>query len=154
MTTKVYENPSSRMAIFRFQGTSPAAASVAAIDDPLERLESYEEFVAYADLVGATGGTLDVRIQQDLEPSSGVWRDWLAFSQLAAGAAAISQAAAATDRNLPAVTVGGSTPALTSANGNIGRPASRIRVVATAGSGTSAGAAVTVWLICRRKAAG
>lgn len=159
MTIKVYENPSSRVAIFKFTGTSPAAAGVGAIDDPVDRLDSYDEFVVYADLVGATGGTLDIRLQQDLEPGGptpgNVWRDWLAITQLAAGAAAIKRAAAATDRNLPTVTVGdGTTPALAATDGNIGRIASRVRVVATAGASTSAGAAVTVWLICRRKAAG
>jgi hypothetical protein len=151
MTIKVYESPNSRMAIFKFTGTSPAEAGVAAIDEPVERLESYDEFTVYADLVGATGGTLDIRLQQDMEPATGVWRDWLSFAQLAAGAAAIKKAAATTDRNLPAVTVGdGTTPALAATDGNIGRIGSRVRVIATAGASTSVGAAVTIWLICRR----
>ena len=42
-----------------------------------------------ADLIGATGGTLDIYLQRLIKP--GAWTDWLHFAQLAAGAGAIKQ---------------------------------------------------------------
>lgn len=151
MSTCVFQSGNSRISIIRLAGTTPATASTAVIDEVVERIESWENMTVYADLVGATGGTLDVRLQTEVHPGAGIWRDWLAFAQLASGAAAVKYGASASDRGIAPVAVGDqTTPLLASTAGPIGMPGTNLRLVATAGAGTSAGAAIVVWLIGRR----
>jgi hypothetical protein len=100
-----------------------------------------------AQLVGATGGTLDVWLQRKVGPN--LWVDWVHFPQLAAGASAIrysfavKNAATATGALTAVTTVGtDAAPAVGAGVGLItnGHPGDFVRVVYVAGASTSAGA--------------
>lgn len=141
------------MDVLSITGTSPAEAATAVIGAPLSGLGKYRAFRVDAQLVGATGGTLDVYVQRKIAPN--LWADWCHFAQLASGAAAVrySASAAVVDSTaITTVTSGGtdSTPSLSLAAGNFvaGHPGDTVRVVAVAGAGTSAGAAIAVRLTC------
>jgi hypothetical protein len=104
-----------------------------------------------AQLVGATGGTLDVWLQRKVGPN--LWVDWVHFAQLAAGASALHYSfvvknTATAAGALTAVTTTGTdaSPAVGSGTGLItnGHPGDAVRVVFVAGAGTSAGAAQKV----------
>ncbi len=105
------------------------------------------ELVVLAQLIGATGGTLDVTVQESWD--SGVtWVDVCHFTQLAGAASAINFRVAPTaDKTIQTVkigTVASAVPVL--AAGDVaGLPwGPLVRLAATAGSGTSAGASITV----------
>ena len=105
-----------------------------------------------ADLVGATGGTLDVFIQTS--PDGGPnWYDAIHFPQLAAGAAAIKfRAPISLFTNLVAPGIVGKNllPALaanTVVNGAFG---DRCRLVMVASGGTTLGAAVRITVQSQR----
>ena len=86
------------LAQFQFNEVSPAAAGSAASSMPVlggvgdvagvaYRLNDFDNVEIEAELVGATGGTLDVYIQSS---SDGIkWYDCVHFAQLAAAASAI-----------------------------------------------------------------
>lgn len=147
--------------LFTITGTSPAAAGVAVVGSAVKGLQNYDWFTIDAALVGATGGTLDVRLQRkvalDSEVSGGVWADWLAFPQLTAGASAIKKHAQ-TGANTTITTVAHGTdastgtPALTADTFLGGHPGLELRCVATAGASTSAGAAITIYITGWRSA--
>lgn len=105
-----------------------------------------------ADLVGATGGTLDVYIQTS--PDGGPsWYDAVHFPQLAAGAAAVKYRAPVslfTNSVTPIVVGKNLTPSIavnTVLNGAFG---DRCRLVMVAGAGTSQGAAVRITVQAQR----
>lgn len=137
------------MSTYRLLGTisdiSPASASTAA-GDTVSGLNAFNEIHVEADLVGATGGTLDVYLQRKV--GTNAWRDWIHFPQLASGAAAVKYAARS--QNATGITVvGGGTdasPGVALAANTIigGHPGTDVRAVYVAGASTSAGAAVTV----------
>lgn len=126
--------------------TSPSSASTAVSASSVTGLEKFDWIAIEADLAGATGGTLDVYLQRKL--GDNLWRDWLHFTQLASGAAAVkysAQSSSSTD----IVTVGGGTTAAPgvalAANTFVGgHPGTEIRAVYVAGASTSAGAAQTI----------
>lgn len=125
--------------------TSPATASTAA-GDIISGLQHYHAITIDASLVGATGGTLDVYLQRKVESD---WVDWVHFTQLAAGAAAVRYVM--DTENTPdtgaAVTVGANTTPLLAAGEMAGsRPGDTIRALYVAGASTSAGAAVSIKL--------
>jgi hypothetical protein len=137
---------------FDLSGTSPAAAGTSP-GVAVSGLARYLGLRVEAKVVGATGGTLDVYLQRKLGPD--LWADWVHFPQLAAGASAllysftihnVSSAAGA----LTATTSGGtdSTPTSTGGTGIIvnTHPGEYVRVVYVAGSGTSAGAPIKVYI--------
>jgi hypothetical protein len=105
-----------------------------------------------AELVGITGGTLDVTIQDS--PDGVVWYDYVHFAQLAAGAAAIKTSYTPALPNA-IVTIGKSVdpatpvPVLAAASFRGGHPFRYLRSVAIAGAGASAGAAQTITVIGR-----
>lgn len=126
--------------------TSPASASTAVAVATVPGLEKFDWFAIEADLAGATGGTLDVYVQRRL--ANNLWRDWIHFPQLAAGAAAVKYSVQSGSTTTITV-VGGGTDAspgvalaVNTALG--GHPGSELRVVFVAGASTSAGAAQTV----------
>jgi hypothetical protein len=127
--------------------TSPAAAGNSAVEFAAG-LHDYDAISIDANLVGATGGTLDVYVQRSSDNGT-TWRDYIHFPQLAAGAAAVKYTVAPSLGAGSIVVVGaGTTPALavnTCTNGPWGRS---LRVLMVAGSGTSAGAAVAMTLNC------
>jgi len=128
--------------------TSPAAASTAASTAEASGLDAYDSFMIDADLVGATGGTLDVILQRF---SGTLWREWYRFPQLAAAAAAIhyTYVPALND----SVTVHGVTitPALAVSTAVGGHPGDKLRFLFIAGASTSAGGVQTVTIQCRRR---
>lgn len=125
--------------------TSPASASTA-VGNSVTDLDEYQEIHIEADLVGATGGTLDVYLQKKL--ATNVWRDWIHFAQLSAGAAAVKHSVPP-GYTKDIYTVGGgsdASPGVALAADEFvgGHPGSTIRAVYVAGGSTSAGAAVTI----------
>lgn len=123
--------------------TSPGSASTAA-GDQIAGLENYDWFTIDASLVGATGGTLDVYLQRMV---NGTWVDWVHFPQLADGAAAVRYVidSSASPSVAGATVVGsGTTPALAANKMACVHPGSHVRALYVAGSGTSAGAVVTI----------
>jgi hypothetical protein len=151
------------VANYVFSETSPAAAGAAAssqvvtggVDTGIPNgvcglIGDYEGAEVIAELQGATGGTLQVWVQ--LSPDEGAnWYDVVAFPQITAGAAiAYYQAPLSTATNTTApVAVGKNlSPSLASGSstGQVvnGAFTDRMRLVMKAGTGTSAGAQVTV----------
>jgi hypothetical protein len=132
----------------RIQGiisdTSPSSASTAA-GDIVSGLANFDALTIIANLVGATGGTLDVYLQTSWDGGT-TWYDWAHFPQLAAGAAAINYTISAPSSGDPSPIVVGknTTPALAanSVVGSVWGP--QLRALYVAGSSTSAGAAVTI----------
>lgn len=137
--------------VFRIEDTSPAAAGTA-VGSKVAGLEKFDWFMVDAQLVGATGGTLDVYLQRKI--ADDLWADWLHFPQLAAGGAAVRYSAqSGTDKDI--VVVGGGTdaspgPALAANTFVGGCPGTAVRAVYVAGASTSAGAAVNIQITGRR----
>jgi len=159
---------------FVFNETSPAAPGTVASSGPVQNAASYlppgvagpfddvDSVDVFAELVGATGGNLIVYVQ--VSPDEGInYYDAIAFPTLNAGAgAAIYRAtlsyaqqsqttaiATLVGKNLnPALTTGG-------ANGIVvpGEGFNRVRLVFTAGSGTTKGATVRV-VLCGKRSSG
>lgn len=109
----------------------------------------------YADLAGATGGTLDVYLQCKIDQAGTVkWVDWIHFAQLASGASAIRHVKSTKDGPATAtpVTIGIGTTAspgvaLAAANFTGALQTDTIRVVMVSGASTSAGAAIKITLV-------
>lgn len=141
---------------FTISATSPAAASTV-VGTPAYGLADYEFFRIDAALVGATGGTLDVYLQRKIDTD--VWADWLHYTQLAAGGAAVKWTALAGNPSLSTVLTSSfgigsdSTPAVGLAANTFlgGHPGQAIRPVYVAGASTSAGAAVLIYLTCWKR---
>jgi hypothetical protein len=141
---------------FTISETSPAAASTAA-GTPISGLSDFEFFRIDAALVGATGGTLDVYLQRKIDTN--VWADWLHFTQIASGGAAIKWTALAGNPTLSTSltsTFGIGTDAAPgvalAANTFLGgHPGQAIRPVYVAGASTSVGAAVLIYVTCWRR---
>lgn len=130
----------------KIAGTSPAAASTAALGQVAD-LDDVDSVQIYADLVGATGGTLDVYLQTS--PDGGTtWFDWLHFPQLGAGASAVRYGVAPAQSNTITVIGKGTTPALAANTCVGGRAGNIVRALCVAGASTSAGAALTIWFVC------
>lgn len=135
----------SRMRLFTLSATSPAIASTV-VGPEQAGLSQFDYFMVDADLVGATGGALDVYLQREV--AAGVWRDWLHFPQLAAAAGAVSYTVPVSGE--PDVFVVGTgaastaSPALAADAFVGGHPGDKLRLVFVAGASTSAGAAITV----------
>lgn len=121
--------------------TSPASASTAATTATVEGLSAYEWFVFVATLTGATDGALDVYVQGLFGDT---WYDWGHFAQISAGAAAATYQVQPQPNN-GAVAIGsGTSPALAADTFLGGYPGDKVRLVFTAGAGTSAGASQTL----------
>lgn len=133
--------------VFTISDTSPAAASTA-VGSSVTGLSLYPYLRIDADLVGATGGTLDIYLQRLIKP--GFWSDWLHFAQLAAGAAAIRYSAVACHALSTTITTNNrgtdAAPGVSLAAATFvgGHPGDVVRAVYVAGASTSAGAVVTV----------
>lgn len=154
------------LAHYTFSETSPAAAGTAASSNAISAvaasypagvaapLDDYDALDITAVLKGATGGTLDVYIQTSLD--GGVtWTDSVHFPQLAAGASQVIYRTSITHLAQPTsaapVVVGqGLNPALAVNVSVQGGWGDRARLVMVAGSGTSAGAVVSVTVAAQR----
>ena len=151
---------------FQFNETSPAtpstgtASSVQVIGAPTTapagvltgvQLDGFGGLAIAADLVGATGGTLDVYIQTS--PNGGTtWFDYAHFTQLTNGNAAVRYAFAVSPSGLltPSVVGINLTPALAAGVCIGGAWGDRMRLVFVAGTGTTAGAPVKVYVSGQR----
>jgi hypothetical protein len=149
---------------FVFSETSPSAAGTAASSQPVQNagnflapgvagpLQNFDAADIFAELTGATGGTLDVYLQRS--PDDGVtWYDAVHFTQLASGGSAVIYSTALSNAQQTAapVAVGKNLSPALGAGVTVNGPTSdRLRLVMVAGSGTSAGAAVTVRVMAQR----
>ena len=147
-----------------FIETSPAAAGTAVSSQPVQNVTSpYANGVAspindsdaldmFVELVGATGGTLDVYVQ--VSPDGGPnWTEIAHFPQLAAAAAAVKYQAPVslfTNITTPVVVGKNLVPALAVNTVINGAYSDRMRLLFVAGAGTSAGAAVRVTVTPQR----
>lgn len=141
--------------------TSPAApGTVAQAAVPFAHFAE-DDFVIEAHLAGATGGTLDVYIQETWDVdyngavlSSAVWSDVAHFTQLAAAApAVVYRVGAAHDSTIQAVGTGSTaSPGVALAAGKFcGAPwGPMIRIVCVAGASTTAGASISIKFRQRR----
>ena len=143
---------------FVFSETSPAAAGTAASSQKVQGggtsypagvaapIDEYESHDIVAELVGATGGTLDVYVQTSHD--GGVnWYDKIHFAQLADGAAAVIYRTSTSNAQNGATpqAVGKNLSPQLGNNVTLNGPASdRMRLLMVAGAGTSAGAKVIV----------
>ena len=147
---------------YTFVETSPAAAGTvissqmvtssglsAGIAGPIADADALQ---IAADLVGATGGTLDVFVQ--ISPDGGnSWYDTVHFPQLAAGALAVKYLAPVslfTNITVPVVVGKNLAPALAANTVVNGAFSDRVRLVMVAGGGTTLGAAVRVTVTAQR----
>ena len=133
--------------VFPITGTTPSSATTAIVGSNVGGLTAFDWFTIDADLVGATGGTLDVYLQRKVDTN--VWADWVHFPQLAAGASAVRYTIpSGADKTIVPVGVGTDalpgTPALATNTFVGGHPGEALRCVAVAGASTSAGAAITI----------
>lgn len=130
------------------QATSPASALTAASTAVVDGLSIFDTLMLDADLVGATGGTLDILLQRY---AGGLWRDWYRFAQLAAAAAAIHYTYVPALNDVE-TTVGITTTPVIAAGVKVGgHPGDKLRFLFIAGASTSAGGVQTVTLSCFRK---
>lgn len=151
------------LAILTFNETSPNAPATVASSQPVQgsagppgiataQLDDYQAILIEAVLQGATGGTLDVYIQNS--PDQGVtWYDYAHFAQLAGGAGVTRAVASCATgaQNLSLTTVGVNlTPALAVNTVLGGAWGDRFRLVMVAGGGTTAGAPVQVRIVGQR----
>ena len=154
------------LATYKWVETSPSSAATAASSQPVQNAASWApagvaggmvedadavEFIA--ELVGATGGTLDVYVQSGNahKDASGntAWFDLVHFPQLANGASAVKYRVQVSMVGQPAsaapVVIGsGNAPALAANVAVQSVCFDRLRLLMVAGSGTTTGAAVTV----------
>jgi hypothetical protein len=135
--------------LFTVSDTTPAAASTA-IGATQASLGNWDFLRVDAMLVGATGGTLDVYLQRCVGPDA--WADWVHFTQLASGAAAVRYSLMASLANSTTITTANAgtdtVPAVGLGAGTFigGHPGDTIRAVYVAGAGTSAGAAIKFYI--------
>lgn len=141
--------------VFTISETSPAAASTAVGTTVVRGLAKFPFIRLDAALVGATGGALDVYVQREILPN--VWADWIHYTQLAAGGAAVKWTAIVgpgVSTALTGVFGIGTTAApgvaLAANTFTGGHPGDAIRMVYVAGASTSAGAAVLVYVTAFR----
>jgi len=144
---------------FVFSEISPAAAGTAAssshvgggISDSAVgvaySLADYDSIEIEAELVGATGGTLDVYVQSN-DTESGTWYDAIHFAQLNSGATAVIYRTAisryASAAVAPTVIGKNLSPTLVPATAIQNGFGDRLRLVMVAGTSTSAGAPVSI----------
>jgi hypothetical protein len=155
------------IATFVFNETSPSSPRTAASSQPVAGADAYlglppgvagligdyKGAQLVADLVGATGGTLDVYVQNS--PDGGLnWYDVVHFPQIAAGAALASYSApisTATATSVPTQVGKNLSPALAANKVVNGALTDRLRLVMVAGLGTTAGAQVVVRVCPQRR---
>ena len=117
-----------------------------------QQLDDYQALSFEAVLMGATGGTLDVYVQNSPDMGS-TWYDYIHFAQLASGAATVRYVASVASgaQNLSLQTIGFNlSPALAAATAIGGAWGDRFRLVMVSGAGTSAGAAVQMRIVGQR----
>lgn len=151
------------LTILVFNETSPSAPGTIASSQVVsgtagpsgvatQQLDDYQALSFEVVLMGATGGTLDVYVQNSPDMGSS-WYDYIHFAQLAAGAGTFRYVASCASgaQNLALQTVGFNlTPALAAGTAVGGAWGDRFRLVMVAGAGTSAGAPVQMRILGQR----
>jgi len=145
--------------------TSPSAAGAAASSQAVQGAASYlpagvagpvDDYAALAivaELVGATGGTLDVYIQQNPSGDGVTWFDLVHFAQLSAGHGAVtyeSSVSLYSQATSPVVVGKNAAPALGAGTSLNGAFSDRLRLLMVAGASTTAGAPVKVTVCGQR----
>lgn len=132
-----------------FSDTSPAAAGVAASARTATGCDQYQWLRFTCIVIGGTGGTTDITVQTKL--SDDLWADWARTAAVAA--TVTTKYTIAPEASTVISTIGTTNDALTAytvvlAAGTCvgGHPGHTLRLVYTAGVGTSAGAAQVVYL--------
>lgn len=137
--------------LYTLTGTSPASA-ITTIVATVAGLEKYDEIQIDAILLGATGGTLDVYLQRQIDPTiANAWVSFVHFTQLAAAATQkvysfsmkLGTAIIATDLTSDTAT---GTLALAAGAYVGGCWGDKVRLVAVGGTSTTAGAVQTVYI--------
>jgi hypothetical protein len=132
-----------------FSDTSPAAAGYAASASTATGVDQYKWVRAICIVTGGTGGTTDITIQSEV--CSDVWEDWARTPAVAATTTA--KYAITPTGLLGVIPIGTSAEAIAAAvvlavNTCVGgHPGHTLRLIYTAGAGTSAGAAQTTYLM-------
>ena len=141
-----------RTQTFLLTGTSKTSAGTTILQTA-GGFSKWDFLVVDALLVGATGGTLDLYLQKKITYSTDdVWLDWVHFAQLTDGAAAVRYTCASVENSTSIVTTGSTvlagtgTPALAAGAMTPGHPGDSLRLMGVAGSGTSAGAVIKVYI--------
>lgn len=136
----------------RIADSSPTGSSTT-IGSTISGLDRYDYFMVDADLTNTGSGTLNVYLQRKVtiygSTTSSVWRDWIAFPQLAASTATTRYTATPQPSNGITVVGTGSetaaTPALTANTAVGGHPGDTLRAVyVAAGIGTLVSSAQTI----------
>lgn len=154
----------SRVATYTISGTTASSAGTNVFGSTVTGLEKYRSLDIVGSLIGATGGVLDLYLQTSVDHGT-TWVDYIHFTQLAAGAGAavrrvtVSRAAQSNTASCitgatnaavapSIVTVGtGTSVALAASTVVGGEFGDRIRCVAVSGASTSAGAAITFFIL-------
>jgi hypothetical protein len=152
------------LAGFVFSETTPAAVGTAVSSQPVASaaswapagvaapLDDYDSIAVDAELIGATGDTLDVYLQGS--PDQGLsWYDIIHWTQLSAGHAAViysSPISQSTTTAAPVAVGKNLAPALTAGTVVNGSFTDRFRLVFVAGASTSQGAKIVVRLAPQR----
>jgi hypothetical protein len=152
-------------ASFVFNETSPSAPGSAISSKPVTGcaapwlplgvagpIDDYESIGVVAELMGATGGTLNVYLQNSGDQGL-TWFDMIAWPTIAAGASVVyysSPLSQSTTTTTTTIVGKGALPALVPGSVVNGAFSSRLRLVMVAGSGTTAGASVIVRLAAQR----
>lgn len=131
---------------FSLGGTSPASATTAASTNTATGLDRFTSLHIYAEITGATGGSLNVYLQTS--PDLGTtWVDYAAFPLASAGAAVAAYAFTVSrgSQQSSMIAVGKNlTPALTANSVLGGDFGDRMRAVFKANASTTAGAAQVI----------
>lgn len=125
-------------------GAAPSSATTAVVGSSKDGFDAWQFMTATLQSAGNTGGTLNVYVQR-FDPGLDLWVDWIAFPQIADGAASAIYMASAYAAPQDIYTIGSGTTPLLGADSFSGGPAGdQLRVIATSGAGTSVGATVKV----------
>lgn len=128
-------------------GSSPASASTAVVGSALNGLSECDWFMIDATIIGGTGGTVDAWLQRKVEGTDN-WRDWIRFPQVSAASTKHYSVQVMSSISIYEVSQGTTaspgTPTIVANTSIGGHPGDKVRLVVTAGAGTSAGATQTV----------
>lgn len=129
-------------------GTSPASASTAAIGTA-NGLAAHDWFLIDATIIGGTAGTVDAWLQRKVEGVD-AWRDWIRFPLVSAATTKHYSVQVGSGQTIYEVSQGTTaspgTPTIAANTAIGGHPGDKVRLMVTAGAGTTAGATQTVYI--------
>ncbi len=133
--------------IKKFTDTSPATASSANSSIIIGGLDSFDAMQIVTVFTGATGGDLDIYLQMADDRDSATWFDYAHWTVTAGAAVSTKLYTVSRQKDrVTGITIGmGDSPALAAGTVLGGDFGAKMRVRWTAGVGTSAGAAQTIY---------